>query len=329
VRLAKAESTSDVILVEPASVPVSPIRPKVMQNTLLAAVVGGMLAVGLIFLIDALDNTIKDPEDVARHLGLPVLGMIALDEETSENDPLVTISKPRSPIAEGYRALRTNIQFASVDKPIKSLLVTSIAPSEGKTTVASNLGIAMAQGGRNVIMIDADLRKPKMHRRLNLPNRKGLTSLFMQPDMLLDGTVQKTDTNNLYVMTAGNLPPNPSELLSSDRMVEILKSIRNHADVVMIDTPPILAVTDAVVLSQRVDGVLIVIKTGSTKTTAAQQTVHQLRRLNANILGVVLNAVPTRGSRYYYSNEYYSYREYYGEGKKSRGLFKRRRKSVR
>ena len=125
---------------------------------------------------------------------------------------------PRAPISEAYRSLRTNIQFASVDKPIQSLLITSIAPSEGKTTVAANLSITLAQGGRNVILIDADLRKPKLHRRMNLPNRKGLTSLFMQPELQLDGTVQKTDTNNLYVMTAGNLPPNPSELLASDRM---------------------------------------------------------------------------------------------------------------
>jgi len=328
VRLAKAESTSDVILVEPAFPPTNPVRPKVLQNTLLAAVVGGMLAVGLIFLIDALDNTIKSPEDVARHLGLSVLGIIARDDSSKENDPLVTIASPRSPISEAYRALRTNIQFASVDKPIETLLITSIAPSEGKTTIAANLSVTLAQGGRKVICIDADLRKPKLHSIMQLLNRKGLTTLFMQPDIQLDGTVQKTDTNNLYVMTAGNLPPNPSELLASDRMDFILDTMIDHADVLLIDTPPIMAVTDAVVLSQRVDGVLLVIKAGATKTAAAQQTVNQLRRLNANLLGVVLNRVPTRGS-HYYSNEYYSYQEYYSNSdkKSKRGLFRRRKKS--
>ncbi len=205
-------------------------------------------------------------------------------------------------------------------------MVTSIAPSEGKTTIAANLSVTLAQGGRNVICIDADLRKPKMHSVMQLPNRKGLTTLFMQPDIQLDGTVQKTDTNNLYVMTAGNLPPNPSELLASDRMDFILDTMIDHADVLLIDTPPIMAVTDAVVLSQRVDGVLLVVKAGATKTAAAQQTVNQLRRLNANILGVVLNRVPTRGS-HYYSNGYYSYQEYYGKSDKKsrRGLFRRRK----
>ena len=327
VRLAKAESTSNVVLVEPASAPIDPIRPKIIQNTLLAAAVGGILAVGLIFLLDALDNTIKSPDDVTRHLGLPVLGIIARDPTTGENDPLVTIAQPRAPVSEAYRALRTNIQFASVDKPIQSLLITSIAPSEGKTTVAANLSTTLAQGGRNVILIDADLRKPKLHQRLNLSNQKGLTSLFMQPEVLLNGTVQKTDTNNLYVMTAGNLPPNPSELLASDRMDLIISKMGKNADMVIIDTPPIMAVTDAVVLSQRVDGVLVVIRVGNTKTAAAQQTVNQLHRLNANVLGVVLNQVPTRGSRYYYSNRYYAYQEYYDKADKSKrkSLFRKRK----
>jgi len=254
--------------------------------------------------------------------------MIARDELSDGEGSLVTIEKPRSPTAEAYRALRTNIQFASVDKPIQSLLVTSIAPSEGKTTIAANLSVTLAQGGHNIILIDADLRRPKLHRRLKLPNRKGLTSLFMQPELHLDGTVQKTDTNNLYVMTAGNLPPNPSELLASDRMDFIINNMNEHADMVVIDTPPIMAVTDAVVLSQRVDGLLLVVMVGETKAAAAQQTVDQLRRLNANILGVVLNRVPTRGSRYYYSNGYYySYQDYYGNSeKKSRKKLLRRRK---
>ena len=314
----KPKSTSDVVLVEPASPPSNPIRPKVMQNTLLAAVVGGMLAVGLIFLIDALDNTIKGPDDVKRHLGLPVLGMIA-HTDGKEKQGLVTISQPRSPVSEAYRALRTNIQFASVDFPIQTLLITSISPSDGKTTVSTNLSVALAQGGRNVILIDGDLRKPQIHRRMGLPNRKGLTSLFVQPDVRLDGSVQKSEVNNLYIMTTGSLPPNPSELLASDKMDHILDQLKNHADIVVIDTPPVMAVTDAVVLAKRADGLLLVIKPGVTKLAAAQQTIAQLRRLNVNILGVVLNDIPTNRSRYayyYHSNGYYSYQNYYGEPKK-------------
>ena len=169
--------------------------------------------------------------------------------------------------------------------------------------------------------------KTKQFPAQKLSNQKGLTSLFMQPEVLLNGTVQKSGINNLYVMTAGNLPPNPSELLASDRMDLIVSKMKRNADMVIIDTPPIMAVTDASVLSQRVDGVLIVIRVGSTKTAAAQQTVNQLRRLNANLLGVVLNQVPTRGSRYYYSNRYYAYQEYYDKSDKPKrkGLFRKRK----
>jgi non-specific protein-tyrosine kinase len=307
------------------------IRPKVLQNTLLAAVVGGMLAVGLIFLIDALDNTIKGPDDIARHLGLPTLGAISHVPQKNGDLTPVTISQPRAPISESYRALRTNIQFASVDRPIRSLLVTSIGPAEGKTTIASNLSVALAQGGSNVILIDADLRKPQLHRRMNLPNRKGLTSLFMQADIHLDGTVQKTETKGLYLMTSGNLPPNPAELLGSERMDSILERLKNHADIVVVDTPPVLAVTDSVVLGKRVDGVLLVIRAGQTKIAAAQQTVNQLRRLSVNILGVVINDIPTRGARYYYySNGYYAYQGYYEASEPKKGkLFGRRPKAAR
>ncbi len=325
VRLAKAESTSDVILVEPAIPPSHPIRPKVMQNTLLAAIVGGMLAVGLIFLLDALDNTIKGPDDVARHLGLPTLGAIAHVKGQNGNRKPVTITKPRSPVAESYRALRTNIQFASVDRPINTLLVTSVGPAEGKTTVASNLGVALAQGGNNVILLDTDLRKPQIHQRLGVSNRKGLTSLFMRSNIHLDGAMQTTDVKNLHLITSGNLPPNPAELLGSERMMQILDQLKNRADVVILDTPPVLVVTDSVVLGKQVDGVLLVIKAGSTKIAAAQQTVNQLRRLNVNILGVVLNDIPTRGARYYYANSYYVYQSYYELSGHKRGkLFGRR-----
>ena len=327
VRLAKAESTSDVVLVEPAAPPSRPIRPKVMQNTLLAAVVGGMLAVGLIFLLDAVDNTIKGPDDVARHLGLPTLGAIAHVKRQNGDRKPVTITKPRSPVAESYRALRTNIQFASVDHPINTLLVTSVGPAEGKTTVASNLSVALAQGGNNVILLDADLRKPQLHQRMGMPNRKGLTSLFMRSSAHLDGAVQTTEVKNLYLITSGSLPPNPAELLGSERMDQILDQLKHRADVVILDTPPVLAVTDSVVLGKQVDGVLLVIKAGSTKIAAAQQTVNQLRRLNVNILGVVLNDIPTRGARYYYSNGYYVYQGYYEpSGHKKGKLFGRREK---
>jgi non-specific protein-tyrosine kinase len=229
--------------------------------------------------------------------------------------------------------LRTNIQFASVDYPLRAIMITSTSPSEGKTTIAANLGVVLAQGGRDVVLLDADLRRPRIHRVFGLANRKGLTSLFVQKVINLDGTVNKTKIPKLSVITSGNLPPNPSELLGSDKMLEIMSQVQHQADVVVLDTPPIMAVTDAAVLSRHVDGVLLVIKPGVTKLGATRQTVEQLRRIGANILGVVFNDVELKRSRYsyYYSNNgyYYYYRDYYGSDKASRKRAAAARKKAR
>ena len=312
IRLAEAQATFKVLLVEPAVPPRNPARVPLLQNTALAAVVGLIAAVGVVFLIEALDDTVKGPEDVARHLGLPILGLII---HTEDGNLPVAAEKPRSPVAEAYRSLRTNIQFASVDYPVRSILVTSTSPEEGKTTIASNLGVVLAQGGREVVLIDADLRRPKLHTAMNLPNRRGLTSLFVQQNVHLDGVINPTKLTGLSVITSGNLPPNPAELLASERMYNILAALKTEKDLVVLDTPPIMAVTDAVVLSRHVDGVIIVIKPGVTKLGSAQQTVEQLKRINANLLGVVLNDVQLKRSRYahyYYTNGYYYHRDYYG-----------------
>jgi len=333
VRLAEAESISNVIQAEPATVPERPISPKVMQNTLLAAIVGGMLAIGGIFLVEALDDTVKGPEDVTRNVNLPVLGVVAV-HETGKGE-LITATQPRSPIAEAFRSLRTNIQFASVDRNLQTILVTSALPSEGKSTVAANLAIALAQSGKRVVLLEADLRRPSVHRYLAVPNRLGLSAIFVQPQVYLDGSLQGTHVPNLKVLTSGDLPPNPSELLGSERMQAIIRQVREQADVLVLDTPPVMAVTDAVVLAPRVDGVLLVVKPGDTKTSALQAAVEQLRRVGANVLGVVLNEVQTKGFRYrYYSNSYYyyyGYHEYYGQAgaeKKSRSQHSKSKKST-
>jgi succinoglycan biosynthesis transport protein ExoP len=313
IRLAEAQSTFKVLLVEPATPPINPTRVPVLQNTILASIVGLMMAVGFVFLVEALDDTVKGPDDVIRHLGLPVLGLIA---RTDTTEVPVSALQPRSPVTEAFRSLRTNIQFASVDYPVRTVLVTSTSPSEGKTTIATNLGVVLAQGGLQVVLLDADLRRPRIHRVMSIPNRKGLTSLFVQEKVHLDGTLTQTKVPRLSVVTSGNLPPNPSELLGSDKMFEILTEVKKNADVVVVDTPPLMAVTDAAVLSRHVDGILLVIKPGVTKLGATKQTVDQLQRIGANILGVVFNDVELRRSRYsyyYYNNGYYYYyRDYYG-----------------
>jgi len=283
IRLIESQSSSNMIAFEPAEAPTRPIRPRVFQNTLLAAVVGGMLAVGLIFLIDVLDDTLRRPEDID-FLGLPVLGIISRTEKNGEN--MVTVSHPRNPVSEAYRALRTNIQYASIDEPIRTVIVTSALPREGKTTVATNLATVMAQGESKVVIIDADLRQPKVHRKLQISNRRGLSELMIQgEEVALDGFLRATKTPNLSALPSGSLPPTPSEFLRSEKMNRILELAKEHADLVVVDSPPVLAVTDACVLAPRIDGVLLV---------------------NAKILGVVINDVKGTRSSYYYRH-YYPY----------------------
>ena len=306
IRLSEAQTVSTVMQVDPAVVPTKPISPQVFRNTALAAMVGFMLAVGVIFVIEAVDDTLKTPDEVKKILGLPVLGVIF--KHAAEDGKPITSTSPRSPVSEAFRTLRTNVQYSGVDEPIRTLLITSTDPREGKTTIVTNLGVVFAQNGNRVTLIDADLRKPSLHRKIGVPNRAGLTSLFVRNQDNLDGILQKTGTNNLNVMTSGELPPNPSELLGSKKMATILSQVMELSDLIIIDTPPALAVTDAMVLVPQVDGVLIIIKPGFTKTSGARQVVEQLRRSNAKILGVVLNELDLNKSRYAY--KYYNYKGY-------------------
>lgn len=314
VRVAEAQATSNVVQVEPAQPPEEPVRPRVAVNTLLAGMVGFMLAVGGIFLVEALDNTLRTPDDVTRLLGLPVLGVIA--DHPVEDGHLVALDTPRSPVAEAFRSLRTNLQFASVDRPLVKLLVTSPGPGEGKSTVAANLAAVLAQSGKRVTLLDADMRRPRVHKLYGLPNRNGLSGLFVDTRSILDGVLQRTPAENLSVVTTGDLPPNPSELLGSEKMNEIINQVMDVSDVLVIDSPPVMLVTDSAVLSQRVDGVLLVLRQGETNLDFARHSVEALRRVGANLLGVVLNGVPARSSRYgYYRYQGYdaSYADYYGE----------------
>jgi non-specific protein-tyrosine kinase len=305
IRLAEAQSISNIVQKESAVPPTLPIRPQVLRSTLLGAAVGLILAAGLIYMIEMLDDTLKDPQEVTRRFGLPILGLIAT--HTSENGTLITQSQPRSPAAEAFRALRTNLQYASVDHPLHTLLVTSPSPEDGKSTIAANLSIVLAQSGRNVALVDADLRRPKLHRLMHVNNRGGgLSGLFVDPQVVLDGHLKKTGIEFLSALPAGSTPPNPSELLGSSKMFRILDQLRQRSEVVVIDSPPVLAVTDAVVLSTHVDGVLLVVKPSVTKIPALTQSIDQLRQVGANILGVVLNDVEVKrsGYRYYYYKAY-------------------------
>ena len=316
VRLAEAQSSSSISQIEPASVPLMPVSPNVLRNTVLAVAVGMMLAAGGLVAREALDDTIKSPRDIQRLFNLPVLGVIS--RYTIPDAYLITDYQPRSPVSEAYRMLRTNIQFANIDQPVQTLLVTSAEPLEGKTTIAANLAVVNAQNGRDVTLIDCDLRRPTIHRRFRLPNQKGFSTLFISTLDALDDIRQVTSIPHLSVLTTGPLPPNPAELIASRRMGEILKRIQSRGDMIIIDTPPTLAVTDASILAPVMDGVVLVMTPGVTKRMAARQMVEQLSRVGGKILGVVFNNFnENRASYNYRSNKYYArYGKYFSEDSK-------------
>jgi len=206
-------------------------------------------------------------------------------------DRLITVADPRSPVSEAYRTLRTNLDFSSLDKPIKTMLVTSAGPEEGKSTVLANLAVTTAQAGRKVILVDCDLRRPTLHNIFNLKNDVGLTTMVVDDAAMESPPLQDTGVEGLQLVSSGPLPPNPSELLGSRRMEEIIAALLERADVVLFDAPPVVAVTDAAVLATKVDGVLLVINAGGTKRDYARTAKARLEKVNANLLGAVLNNV--------------------------------------
>ncbi len=211
-----------------------------------------------------------------------------MDEKLSE---LITVSEPRSPISEAYRALRTNLDFASLDRALKTLVVTSAGVGEGKSTTLANLAVVSAQAGRKVVLVDADLRRPTLHQIFGLGNETGLTTVMMDDAALADPPLQETGVEDLTVLTSGPLPPNPAELLGSRRMEEVVAALAERADQVFFDTPPVVAVTDAAVLSTKVDGVLLVISAGKTRREYARTAVQRLEQIKARLVGTVLTNV--------------------------------------
>ena len=230
-------------------------------------------------------------------LKLPRLGQERRNGQPSAG--IITLRDPRSPAAEAYRALRTNLQFSSLDTDLRTILVTSTGPGEGKSTTLANLAVVMAEGGERVLAVDCDLRRASLHTLFGLDNSRGLTNLFLNEDA---GPlpVQETGVPNLQVLTSGPHKPNPSQLLGSHAMVRVLDMLRNAADVVLFDAPPVLAVTDATLLATRMDGVVLVVDAGATRRDLARRARAQLEKVNARLLGVVLNNVPFDSQVYSY-----------------------------
>jgi capsular exopolysaccharide synthesis family protein len=217
---------------------------------------------------------------------------------------MISIKNPKSHAAEAFRTLRTNIQFSSLDDDIRTLVVTSTQPGEGKSTVISNLGITMAQSGKKVLLIDCDLRKPTVHKKLGLSNQNGLTTLLAK-EKKLEEVVQATNINNLYVLTSGPIPPNPAELLGSKKMKNFIKELQEFFDMILLDAPPVLAVTDAQILSTFCNGVVFVASYGQAEKNAVVRAKELIDKVGGKITGVVINKVPSNSKNHYYYNYEY------------------------
>jgi capsular exopolysaccharide synthesis family protein len=220
---------------------------------------------------------------------------------------LITLTTPRSPISEAYRTLRTNLEFSSLDQPIKTMVVTSPGPEEGKSTTLANLAVTLAQAEKRVILVDCDLRRPAQHEIFGVSNAVGLTTMVVDEAAMADPPLQETEVPGLWLLPSGPLPPNPSELVGSRRMGEIIAALSERADMVLFDAPPVIAVTDAAVLSSRVDGVLLVIKAAGTKRDHAQRAKALLEKVNANLVGAVLSNVKIDTSLHRYYAEHKGY----------------------
>lgn len=291
-------------IVKPAVAPSQPAAPNTRLNLALGLLVGLAIGVGVAVLRSTLDTKIRGEADLRRVTDAAVLGGIAFDNDATKK-PLLTQAPPQSPRAESFRQLRTNLQFAHVSHKSKTVLVTSSLPGEGKSTTATNLAIAMAQAGQTVALIDADLRRPMVSEYLGLERNAGLTTaLIGKADV--DDLLQPWGEDELYVLTSGQVPPNPSELLGSEAMKQLILRLENAFDAVVIDAPPLLPVTDAAVLAQQVGGVVLVVGTQTIKTVDVQKSLDALELVDADLLGVVLNRLPVKGPDAY-SYSYYSY----------------------
>lgn len=308
----------NVQVIDTARASHSPIRPRTMKNIAIAIVLGLMAGMGIVLLIEYLDNTIKTPEDVQKCMQLSVIGRIPdFDHEspkrkhTNRTTRLIGSPSVKAPVEEAYKTLRTNIQYSNLDNDLKIILVTSTSPEEGKTSTSSNLAISMAQSDNKVLLIDCDLRKPSVHKAFHILNIKGLTNVIAE-NMDYHEILNSVGIPNLDILTSGPTPPNPSELLGSTRMQVFIKKVLEEYDVIILDSPPVLPVSDAMVLSQLADRVIFVTRYGKTTYDEAENAKQGMENVGAKILGAVMNDIPidAEGGGYYY----YSYGEEHLEG---------------
>jgi polysaccharide biosynthesis transport protein len=302
--------TSNIRVVDPAETPVSPVSPKRALNLLIAIFGGGFLAFGLAFFFEYLDNRIKTPDQVKQHLGLPSLGLVPIIKTVNGHQPLISNPIPAN-FAEAFRTIRTNVLFSSAEEGARTVVVTSTGPGEGKTTITANLAIGFAQAGQRVLLIDADMRRPRVHEILSMKQEPGLSNL-MVGNAKASECVRRTMVANLWALPAGRIPPNPAELIGSVRFREFLKSLGEHFEWIIIDSPPIMAVADGTILANIATGVVFVVGSDMTSRHGAKAALDQLEHARARFVGAILNKVDLEGNPYYYSHYYRKeYARYY------------------
>jgi tyrosine-protein kinase Etk/Wzc len=330
-KITEAGKLGNLRVIDPAVPPAGPIKPRKALNLAIGLAVGLTLGLALAFFLESLDNSVKTPEELEHNFELPVLGLIpaiqsqdvdrrkrrdGLDEVARISSTLVTRYTPRSPISEAYRALRTNIQFSRIDSPLKTVVITSSAPSEGKSTTVANLAITTALMGVKTLLVDADLRRPVVHSLFGLEREPGMINMLAEK-LPLEKVVRPSGIESLDILTCGAIPPNPSELLNTQRMRDLIAALSAKYDLVLFDSPPVLTVTDTCVLGSRVEGVVLVVNSHATDRRALNRAQILLKNVKANVLGAVLNRIEISslvGSYDYYYYHYYYYFD--DEGKK-------------
>ncbi|HJY29490.1 MAG TPA: polysaccharide biosynthesis tyrosine autokinase [Pyrinomonadaceae bacterium] len=320
--ISNGNGANEVSIATPSRLPKEPVGPPRLRNIIIAFLLSLAGGIGLAFLLDFLDDTVKSVEDVDRYIHLPALALIPSGRDRrlpalsngapaapANTTALAMITDARSPITESYRHLRTSLLLSSAGKPPKKILITSSQPAEGKTTTGINTAFMLAQTGAEVLMLDCDLRRPRLHAQFGIPNTKGLTT-WLSGEKNLDGLIQQCDkAPNLKILTSGPVPPNPAELLGSEEMRKLLNTLSEHYAHIIIDSPPAISFTDASILSTMVDGVILVVHGGRSSRAVVRRAKQQLLDVGAHIFGVVLNNVKVETHDYYYSRYYSHYYE--------------------
>jgi capsular exopolysaccharide synthesis family protein len=301
------EQSQDVKIwiIKKAELPNSPSSPRKKRNLALALILGLFGGVGLAFFIEYLDNSVKDGDDLEQRFGITVLGAVAeLSEKEGDMKDWLE-HNPLSPMAESYRLIQSGLLLSTPDNPPRAILVSSMSPTEGKTTTVSNLAFILAQNGKHVLIIDCDMRRPRLHTINAMPNTNGLSNYLAGSN---DNNLVKTVKEDaIYLITAGSIPPNPAELLQSDRMQLLVTEMTKRYDFVLLDSPPIQRVTDSLTLSKLVDGTLLVVRSGKTTYDMMDSGLKKLNEIHSNILGIVLNNVKPHKQ----DSGYYGYYDYY------------------